>query len=102
MSRTYKDVPWKYVEKEADWRFDYERVGEFRWIQLPGKRTKKKRHYEERNWMTTPMWWIHERMTVPQRRQGRAWEHKVVSMPIKDVDLADTPPNGRKPHWYYW
>ena len=116
MSRTYKDKPWKYLEPElTDYHFDYEKLElekysnysdrwyvSYKYIQRPGMRTKKPRHYYERQWMTTPMWWIRCMMTVPQRRQGRAWEHKVVSMNITDVDLADTPPNSRKPHIYYW
>lgn len=117
MSRTYKDKPWKHREPElADYHFDYYKVEKcevlssytnlwykrYGWIQYPGMRAKKKRSYREPHWMKTPMWWIHEMMTVPQRRKGRAWEHKVVAMSICDVDLADTPPNSRKPHWYYW
>ena len=116
MSRTYKDKPWKYLEPElTDYHFDYEKIESERYstyadtwypryyfIQLPGMRPKRKRQYNERQWMTTPMWWIHEMMTVPQRRKGRAWEHKVIGFTVEDVDLADTPPNSRKPHWYYW
>ena len=103
MSRTRKDVPYKYSDPESSYQFDRVYIeGHWRSIQLPGKRTKKKRSYRETTWMRTPMWWIHEMMTVPQRRQGRAWEHKVMSMAIEDLDLADTPPNSRKPHWYYW
>ena len=102
MSRTHKDVPVKYTDPEYDLWFDCVRIAPYRWIQRAGMRTKKKRSYHERNWMRTPMWWIHEMMTVPQRRQVRAWEHKVVAMEVEDLDLADTPPNGRKPHWYYW
>lgn len=103
MSRTHKDVPYKYPDPESSW--DYSRVrieGTWRYLQLQGVRTKKKRSYRESTWLKTPMWWIHEMMTVPQRRQGRAWEHKVVAMAVEDLDLADTPPHGRKPHWYYW
>ena len=103
MSRTHKDVPTKYADPESDWQYGRVRVeGTWHYLDLPGVRTKKKRSYRERGWMTTPMWWIHEMMTVPQRRQCRAWEHKVVAMAVEDLDLADTPPHGRKPHWYYW
>ena len=116
MSRTRKDKPWKYLEPElTDYHFDYEKIESERYskyadtwypryyyIQLPGKRPKKPRQHHKRQWMTTPMWWIHEMMTIPQRRQGRAWEHKVISFPVEDLDLADTPPNGNKPHQYYW
>ena len=104
MSRTYKDVPYRYIEPESDWRFGriFAEGSNYRYLDLAGVRRKKKRSYHERTWMTTPMWWIHEMMTVPQRRAGRAWEHKILSSTIEDLDLVDNPPNSRKPHWYYW
>ena len=103
MSRTYKDVPYKYSDPESSWLFDRVYLEDnWRSIQLPGMRTKKKRSYRESTWMKTPTWWIHEVMTVPQRREQRAWERKVIQMEVEDLDLVDTPPNSRKPHLYYW
>lgn len=115
MSRTHKDKPWKLVDPESRWDFGMERVPYQKWsnefqywynaycyIERGGVKTKKKRTYHERNWMRTPMWWIREYMTQPQRTRGKEWERQIVK--VAPEDLLDQPvPNvDRKPHWYYW
>jgi hypothetical protein len=64
------------------------------------KPKKRKKMNTEWRWMTTPMWWIREMMTRPQRRAGKIWEKEL----LKAVDLeeVDTPSVGRKPHKYYF
>ena len=126
MSRTHKDKPWKHAEPESRWdydqvsvpyeseRFPYE-YDNGKWtkgeavpctrymiLKQAGVKTKKKRSHTERNWMTTPMWWIREMMNQPQRAKGRQWEKKVLKVDINDLDIIDYPSVSRKPHWYYW
>jgi hypothetical protein len=48
------------------------------------------------------MWWIREYHNQPQRAAGKMWEKKVVKYAVEDIDDADTPSVGRKPHHYYW
>ncbi len=115
MSRTHKDKPQKLVDPESRWDYGMERVPYQKWsnsfeywyttycyIQRGGVKTKKKRTYHERNWMRTPMWFVHDFMTVPQRAAGRQWEKKIVRVQIGSLDDEDTPSVGRKPHLYYW
>ncbi len=115
MSRTYKDKPWKLVDPESRWDFGMERVPYQKWsnsfeywyttycyIQRAGVKTKKKRSYHERNWMRTPMWWVREFMTQPQRTHGKEWEREVVKYRVADLEDVDTPNVSRKPHLYYW
>lgn len=102
MSKTYKDVPMKFDLPGERWDDIHYTVGRCRWCEKPGVKTKKKRHFKERTWMRTPMWWIHEFHQVPIRRKNRDWEFKIKRTPIEDLDLYPAPSVGRKPHWYYW
>lgn len=126
MSRTYKDRPSKVQWPEVyPWNWDCERIecevprvlynvetGAYEetkdtythiiYLQKPGVKLKKKRNYVEWNWMTTPMWWIREFMTRPQRAKGRQWEHKVKQLSSEELEDVDKPSVGRKPHVYYW
>lgn len=115
MSRTLKDTPRKYSDKEYDFYkrhtivehtvysnstgLEYTYV---KYIEKAGTKCKKKRHQVEKNWMRTPMWWIHEMMTVPQRAKNSIWEKNVVKLGVEDLEDTDPPCFGRKPHIYYW
>ena len=115
MSRTNKDKPLKFQNKEYDYLFDKKSINNYIWsetnkcfynciryIQVSGVKKKKKRHFFEKQWMTTPMWWIHDYMTVPQRAKNTIWEKRVLNVSMEELDLEDPPINGRKPHFYYW
>jgi hypothetical protein len=112
MSRTHKDKSWKLADPQSRW--DYGRVRipyesdryEYRayfYLDEAGVKTKKPRSYNERHWMPTPMWWIREFMTQPQRTRGKEWERRVVKCDDVDsiIDL-DQPTVSRKPHLYFW
>ena len=114
MSRTHKDRPWK-LDPENRWDYGTERIKYQRWsdefqywynaycqIQVAGVKTKKPRSHNERHWMPTPMWWIHDFMTVPQRVASKQWEREVVKLSIDDLQDCDPPLISRKPHLYYW
>ena len=126
MSRTHKDKPWKHAEPESQWdydqvsvpyestRFEYE-YDNGKWtkgevvpctrymiLKQAGVKTKKKRSHTERNWMTTPMWWIREMMNQPQRVRSKQWERQVVEYDTDELEDCDPPYIGRRPHLYYW
>lgn len=126
MSRTHKDKPWKLAEPQSQWdygvvripyeseRFVYE-YEDGKWtkgesvpctrymsLQRAGVKTKKKRSYQERHWMPTPMWWIREFMNQPQRTRGKEWERQVVKCGVDNIIDLDQPTVSRKPHLYYW
>jgi hypothetical protein len=129
MSRTYKDKPsrlkydrydkdmvvYSTEEVTKDHHYYFEN-GEFVRKDLPeedrrtytricyiyGKTTKpkkRKEHDTEWHWMSTPSWWTRLTMTRPQRRAGKIWERKVL---FEDIEDADPPDVGRKPHIYYY
>ena len=103
MSRTYKDRPYKLRSKENQWEWSLDLDKENNWTKLPTTRTKKRKEVNtENNWMTTPMWWIREFNTVPQRRAGRDWQRNAERTPIEALEECDTPNVSRKPHYYYW
>jgi TATA-binding protein-associated factor Taf7 len=107
MSRSYKDTPWKLRYPEQQWDYKYAPNENHRWswlyaLQQPGVLTKKKRSYVEYHGMPTPMWWIREFMTQPQRTRGREWERQIVKYAVEDLVDVDTPSVSRKPHLYYW
>ena len=115
MSRTHKDVPWKLRFPEQQWDYTYERIPYQKWsesfqylynfwcfIEKPGVLTKKKRHYKEHHGMPTPMWWVREHMTQPQRTHGKEWERQIVKYAVDDLVDAEVPSVSRKPHHYYW
>ena len=114
MSRSYKDQPWKLRHPESRWDYGMERVPYQKWsqygywytfwcyVQKPGVKTKKKRHYQEYHGMPTPMWWVREFMNQPQRTRGKEWERQIVKYSVEDLVDADVPSVGRKPHLYYW
>ena len=52
--------------------------------------------------MPTPMWWIREHMTQPQRTHGKEWERQIVKFAREDLVDAELPSVSRKPHLYYW
>ena len=128
MSRTHKDRPYKhsYAEEHYQYgqlrvpydseRFVYEyidgqwantgkveTVTGYYYLTEAGVKTKKPRSHNERHWMPTPMWWIREFMTQPQRTRGKEWERRVVKCDGVDsiIDL-DQPTVSRKPHLYFW
>lgn len=101
MSRTHKDTPIQFRDPEWGYRFDYEFV-DGALIQLPGKKTKKKRNHYQWWGMSTPMWWVRIMMNRPQRVQGKQWERELLKLNIEDLEDVDPPSVGRKPHWYYW
>ena len=126
MSRTYKDRPAKVrFPKNFPFFDDYEVVeyqakqkirslnaeGEY----VTGTRTitkrihlkkagvhtkKRKTDDSEWHWMGTPSWWTRLYMNRPQRRKGRVWERKVLF--VTDLEIADPPLAGRKPHIFFW
>ena len=107
MSRSYKDIPWKFRFPEQQWDYKYYRREDIHWywysaLERPGVLTKKKRHYREYHGMPTPMWWIREFMTRPQRTHGKQWERQIVKVSKEDLVDQDTPTVSRKPHLYYW
>ena len=107
MSRTHKDVPWKLRYPEQQWDYQYERNVFHHWpwyaaLEKAGVLTKKKRHYKEYHGMPTPMWWIREYMTRPQRIRGKEWEKQIVKVPVSGLIDEDVPNVSRKPHWYFW
>lgn len=118
MSRTHKDKKWKLRYPENDHTFGCEKVactveyisyytGEkvkytsYRWFEIAGAKTKKKRsEYGDWNWMqSTPSAWTNTFMTRPKRRACRVWEQRLLT---QDIEEADCPDYGRKPHIYYW
>lgn len=126
MSRTYKDRPYR-IRFPENYPFldDYERIeytaissyyglndeGDIGFftreytavtcLKKPGIKTKKRKtDNNEWQWMSTPGWWIRCQMTRPQRRNSRVWERKVLTQ--VDLEEADPPLLGRKPHIYYW
>lgn len=119
MSRTYKDKKWSLRYPENDYRFGtellpYTRVynlcgskeieleGVGYWCRdLPGAKKKKKRS-EHSKWLwfqATPSWWTRLLMNKPKRRACRIWEQQVL---LQDIEEADCPDYGRKPHIYYY
>jgi len=107
MSRSYKDQPWKLRYPEQQWDYKYYPLSDekrwwVRWLERPGVKTKKKRHYQEYHGMPTPMWWVREFMTQPQRTRGKEWERQIVKYAVEDLVDAEVPNVGRKPHIYYW
>ena len=122
MSRTFKDTPRKHLDKEYGWDYgrqqhkytkaiyainqdtgtrckQYE-VDCYFYTYAPGVLTKKpKRTDTEYHWMTTPSWFNNMKHTIPQRRQGRMWEHRVLT---DDLEETDPPQFSKKPHIYYW
>lgn len=101
MSRTYKDKKWELRFPEDTYSFDrIQLVGFWNWIQRPGVKTKKKRSVERWHWYRgTPSAWTRLMMNRPQRRMCRLWEQEVL---FQDVEDADCPFYGKKPHIYYW
>ena len=107
MSRSHKDKPWKLRFPERDFDYRYERNVYHRWpwfcaLEKAGVLTKKKRHYQEYHGMPTPMWWIREHMTQPQRTHGKEWERQIIKFVREDLVDAELPSVSRKPHHYYW
>ena len=105
MSRTHKDKPHEIMYPEDSVWFDCIKLDSDNiwngWIQVPGKRTKKRRNYCHFRWYgTTPSWWTRMTMNRPQRRKGRVWERVVLNS--TDIELQDPPGVGRKPHVYYY
>jgi len=64
--------------------------------------------YIRRNWsfwqwlQTTPGWWVRLTMTRPQRRQAAVWQRNAEKTPPNNLDQVNKPPQGRKPHHYFW
>lgn len=104
MSRTYKDKDFylRFPEEKFDFGrdFSYDR---FMWIDRPGVKTKKPRHYSgDWKWYKqTPSWWVREFMTAPKRAACRNWEKQAIYADDFD-DLEDCPDFGRKPHVYFY
>ncbi len=75
----------------------------YRWVEEPGVKTKKPRHYKgDWKWYKrTPSWFVREFMTAPQRRECRDWESKVKYADDFE-EIEDCPFFGKKPHIYYY
>jgi hypothetical protein len=117
MSRTYKDRPRRivwgtwgddryYVDYVAEYR-DY-RTGKYHTVErsvgltYAGYHPKKKRSADE-DWrwcQSTPSWWVRMFMNKPKRRECRLWEQSLKT--LADLEDADCPDYGHKPHLYYW
>ena len=121
MSRTYKDRPERVRFPQEYKYFDtgYEKVsytdnykthdGDVReltryWLrELPGVKTKKPKHMDtEWHWMSTPSWWTRLTMNRPLRRSAHLWEHEVAKCKPEELEEAEYPDTGHKPHNYYW
>jgi hypothetical protein len=117
MSRTYKDVPYKFRHSDETFEVTHDRLTVpmpywydpsktfemIVYLKKPGVLKKKKKHVDtEDHWMHTPNFWVHDYMTVPQRAAGKMWEKKAARTRFEDLDDLDKPSVGRKPHIYYW
>lgn len=118
MSRTHNDRPRKI--QYLDTRYSNCEVVEYicigqdyytkepreytrRWYkEIPGSKTKKKKHTDIERHLHTPNWWISMYMTQPQRTAGKAWERKAVKVANDELDALDTPSVSRRPYIYYW
>ena len=101
MSRTYKDRPSKIRFPEDQYGYGCIFGPDYRWIELPGVKPKRKRSHTPWGWIkSTPSWWTRLTMNKPQRRNCRLWENKVKYM--VDFEEADCPFFKNKPHNYYW
>ena len=80
MSNTHKDIKRKFLNMDTAAK-------------------KSRREDTEWHWMTTPSWWTRMTMNRPQRRHGHVWERTVL---FNNIEQADPPQVGRKPHQYYW
>lgn len=120
MARTFKDKKWTLRHPENDYYFGTERIsytvprkdwttGEilegtwtnYVYVDIPGAKTKKKRDIDG-NWrwyQRTPSWWSRLVMNKPRRRACRVWERQVL---LEDIEEADCPDYGRKPHVYFY
>lgn len=127
MSRTYKDKPYKFI-REVDYDDQYDRIEYeaevysyepyYKWhykrvytgetristfsIKKAGVFTKKKRNALNRDdwWFRcTPSWWTHMTSTVPKRAACRNWAK---TLTLENLEEADCPDYGNKPHSYYW
>lgn len=126
MSRTYKDKPHKF-QREVQYNECYESVAyeakEYDLVRTYGYhykmvftgktvtkhfsvkkaaifRKKKRSEVDPSDWWYrhTPGWWTRSRMTVPKRAACRNWEKTVT---LSNIEDADCPDYGRKPHQYY-
>lgn len=120
MSRTYKDIPYKFHHPEQDWDYRYDSIhypatrryyAEGEWFEKeytgvwfrkkPGILTKKKKHVDTENrWQSTPSWWTNLFMNRPQRQASNQYMRQL-SLDI-DLEEIDPPLVGNKPHIYYW
>lgn len=103
MSRTFNTVPRRVRFKEYYDELESKVFTGFVHFKVRGILTKKKRNSRKReawNFMATPMWFIKEFSFDPQRKRSKRYERKVIN--LVDLEEADFPPIGRKPHVYYW
>ena len=114
MSRTYKDRPYKL--KHEPWDKDrvlvrcevirtnwltkeLEEYTTSRYLESKTTKTKKRKEVDTQDhWMRTPSWWTHLTMIRPERRKAKVL---LVSIPA-DLEEADIPDLGRKPHIYFY
>lgn len=97
----YEIIPYSafYVDRQG---VEHEYVGKV-WLKRPGILPKKKKHDDsEYHWMQTPGWFICEFMNRPQRKASKRWERQVVKLRREELEDADAPNIGKKPHIYYW
>ena len=119
MGKTYKDKKWSLRYPENDYTFGTEKVeytktrrdwfsGEdmgwytsYIYVDIAGAKRKKKRNEHSKwNWLkSTPSWFVNTFMTRPKRRACRIWERQVLQ---QDIEEADCPDYGKRPHVYYW
>lgn len=100
MSRTYKDKPWK--KRFRDWEEGYQE--DTYGLKVPGfwPKTKRKEDVEWHWCGSTPSWWCNLFMNRPIRRKAQAWERKVETSRVEDIEELDIPNNSKKPHKYYY
>ena len=107
MSRTYKDKKEKYKNpyyvsfEDAYIRIGNRRYGSLRWIQVPGVKKKRKRHYDDAwtKYSSAPGWFTNLFMNRPLRREFRIY---LLKLDPKLLEDCDPPCHLYKKFVYYW
>lgn len=96
MSRTHKDIPYKFSFPEEARYFRY--FPGYPFLKRPGVKTKKRKEVDTKHhWMSTPSWWTRMFMIRPRRHS----ENRQLRM-LRNIDEFDFVDNKRKPHKYYY
>jgi hypothetical protein len=116
MSKTYKDkrnyefrhrnwqgdeVRIPYIANVTYWNGEVEERTKFFYLKQPTTKPKVKKLVDnEWHWLrAAPSWWVRDFMTAPKRASVRNWKR---SLTLENIDDADCPDYGNKPHHYYW